>query len=59
MACECGHLFYDHRRGPYSAFSCTRPTCACRDYAEALSDAETAEDCQLLLFSDRLASDET
>lgn len=57
MPCECGHLAYDHPRQPYSAFPCTIRGCACSEYAEAISDDETAADI-LDLFSDRLSRDD-
>jgi len=49
MACECGHLRYDHARDVHSTFPCVRPGCRCSDYAEALSDAQTAADITLIL----------
>jgi len=49
MACECGHLFYDHHRHPYSEFPCSLPDCSCTDYADVLSDDETAAEIISLL----------
>jgi len=57
MACECGHLEYDHLvRRAYSVFSCAVVGCTCRDYVAALSDDETATDIALLLPFDGPAS---
>ena len=47
MACECGHLNYDHQRVVLSVFPCRH--CDCTDYAEEIPDRDTIEDLQALL----------